>query len=131
MGTRRTRRLGTLIQAELADLLLRRVKDPRVAGVSVTAVDVAPDLSQAKVFYSLLDEAAVARAQAGLAAAAPFLRRELAGRLHMKTIPMLVPVYDSSLKAGAEMESLIRQVREDDERAAAQRGEEPGEDDRS
>ena len=123
MGTRRTRRLGNLIQAELGDLLLSKVKDPRLSLVSITAVDVAPDLSQAKVYFSLLDSARRDQAQAGLMAAAGYLRRELAARLHLKSMPRLIPVYDQSLEAGARMDSLLKQARAQDEEAMARRGE--------
>lgn len=127
MGTRRTKRLGNLIQAELAALLLRKVKDPRVAMISVTAVDVSPDLSQAKVYFSLLDQGRREQAEEGLKAAAGYLRRELAARLHLKTMPRLIPVYDASLAQGAHLEQLLRQVRSQDEEAARRRGEDGGE----
>ncbi|MCF8032224.1 MAG: 30S ribosome-binding factor RbfA [Desulfarculaceae bacterium] len=127
MGTRRTKRLGNLIQAELGELLLRRVKDPRVASVAVTAVDVSPDLSQAKVYFSLLDHAQHEAALAGLIAAAGFLRRELAARLRLKTIPRLVPVYDDSLVQGAHLEQVLKQARAQDEAAAKARGEDEAE----
>lgn len=127
MGTRRTKRLGNLIQAELGELLLRRVKDPRVASVAVTAVDVSPDLSQAKVYFSLLDHNQREAALAGFTAAAGFLRRELAARLRLKTIPRLVPVYDDSLVQGAHLEQVLKQARAQDEAAAKARGEESGE----
>jgi ribosome-binding factor A len=122
MATRRTKRLANLIQAELAELLSSRVRDPRVKGVTITGVDVAPDLSHAKVFYSLLDEARQDEAQAGLKAAAPYLRREMARRLHLKKIPQVVPVFDPSLAGGVAMDALINKVRAEDERAAELRG---------
>jgi len=123
VGTRRTKRLGNLIQAELGELLLRRVKDPRVSSVSVTAVDVSPDLSQAKVYFSLLEHDKREQALAGLTAAAGFLRRELAARLHLKTMPRLVPVYDDSLLQGAHLEQVLKEARAQDEAAARARGE--------
>ncbi len=123
MGTRRTKRLGNLIQAELGDLLLTKVKDPRVGMVSVTAVDVAPDLSQAKVYFSLLEEGRRDEALAGLKAAAGFLRGQLASRLNLKTMPRLIPVYDSSLAQGARMDQLVKQARQKDQEAAQLRGE--------
>lgn len=122
MPTRRTQRLGHLIQAELAELLLRRVKDPRLAGVTLTGVDVSPDLSQAKVFFSLLEEDRRPEVLKGFTAAAPFLRKELAERLSLKITPRLVPVYDRSLAQGAQMEALIRRVRSEDQAKAAQSG---------
>ena len=123
MGTRRTKRLGNLILAELGALLARRVKDPRVAAVNLTAVDVAPDLSQAKVFFSVLDPAKSGEALAGLNAAAGFLRRELAANLRLKTMPRLVPVYDDSLIKGAHLDQVIREVRAQDEANAQARDE--------
>lgn len=122
MATRRTKRLGALLQAELADLLLRRVKDPRMTGVSITGVDVSPDMRQAKVYYSPLDEQRRAEVEAGFEAASPFLRGQLAARLHLKIIPRLTPVYDASLTRGAEMDALIRQVRERDRDLAGRSG---------
>ena len=83
MGTRRTERLGNLIQAELADLLLKRVKDPRLAGMTLTGVDVSPDLAQAKIYFSLLDASRRRQVEDGFKAAAPFLLagdRALMGR---------------------------------------------------
>ena len=122
MGTRRTKRLGNLIQAELGELLLRRVKDPRVASVTLTAVDVSPDLSQAKVYFSLLEQDRREQAQAGLVAAAGFLRRELAARLRLKTMPRLIPVYDDSLARGAHLEQVLKKARSQDEAMARARG---------
>ncbi len=122
MGTRRTKRLGNLIQAELGELLLRRVKDPRVASVTLTAVDVSPDLSQAKVYFSLLEQDRREQAQAGLAAAAGFLRHELAVRLHLKSTPRLIPVYDDSLARGAHLEQVLKKARSQDEAMARARG---------
>jgi ribosome-binding factor A len=123
VGTRRTKRLGNLILAELGALMARRVKDPRVAAVNLTAVDVAPDLSQAKVFFSVLDPSKSGEALAGLNAAAGFLRRELAANLRLKTMPRLVPVYDDSLIKGAHLDQVIREARARDEANAQARGE--------
>lgn len=115
MGTRRTRRVGNLILAELADMLLRKVKDPRLEGISLTAVDVGPDLRQAKVFYSLMDLGRRGEVEDGFSAAAPFLRRELALRLRMKIVPRLELVYDGSIAHGLEMDELIKKARQADE----------------
>ena len=112
------------MRAELATLLLRRVKEPRLKEVTITSVYVSPDLSQAKVFFSLLDVGQVAEALAGFQAAAPFLRRELAARLRIKTTPRLIPVYDDSMVRGADMSELIRRVRAEDKARARARGEE-------
>jgi len=124
MGTLRTRRVASLIRAELSEIIARRVKDPRLAGVTINAVDVSPDLHQAKVYFSLWDQERCHQAEAALKAAAGFLRGELARRLHIKTLPRLIPVYDASLERGARLENLIRQARRVDQKAARARDEE-------
>ena len=62
MARGRPRKVADLIQRELSELLRREVRDPRVGMVTLTAVDVSPDLSHAKVFYTLLDKAQIGRA---------------------------------------------------------------------
>jgi ribosome-binding factor A len=131
MGTRRTQRLSPLILAELAELLLRRVKDPRLEGINLTGVDVSPDLGQAKVFYSLVDQARRPEVEKGFFNAAPFLRRELASRLQIKTTPRLIPVFDPSIARGLHMDQVIREARAKDEAAASARGDEPEAEDAS
>lgn len=125
MSTRRTQKLAALILAELADLLLRRVNDPRLEGINLTGVDVSPDLGQAKVFYSLVDQTRQPEVEKGFMKAAPFLRRELASRLQIKTTPRLVPVFDPSIARGLQMDQVIRQARAQDQAAALARGEDP------
>ena len=120
MAGRRLQKLGSLLKTELAELILRRVKDPRVKDLSITGVDVSPDLKQAKVYFSLWDEKNQAQAEAGLKAAASFLRGQLASRLRLKTVPRLIPIYDSSLVRGAAMDKLIRRVRQDDQAQSRQ-----------
>lgn len=122
MPTRRTQRLSALLLAELAELLLRRVKDPRLEGINLTGVDVSPDLSQAKVFYSLVNETRRAEVEKGFIKAAPFLRRELASRLQIKITPRLVLVFDPSIARGLHMDRVIREARAKDEAAAMARG---------
>ena len=109
--TRRTERLNALLREEISELLTREVKDPRLGGlISVTHVDVSPDLHHARVSISTLgadDEAEVMRA---LHSAAPFLRRELMQRLTMRHVPELSFRRDDSIRQGAEMLSLIHDV---------------------
>lgn len=114
MSTMRTRRLGSLLQVELSALLARAVKDPRLSQVTLTSVDVAPDLSQAKIYFTLHNEDKRAEAEKGFKAAAPFLRRQLAKTLTLRTMPRLLAVFDSSISQAAHLEDLIRRAREED-----------------
>ena len=108
MKSQRARRVGEEIQHELADLLRHEVKDPRVGMVTVTHVDVAADLSHAKVHFTHLagrehgDEAVAA-----LARTSGFLRSQLARRLTTYKVPQLAFVYDDSIESGLALSRLI------------------------
>lgn len=109
----RTSQVNELLREELSELLLREVKDPRVDHglVSITEVQVSPDLRRATVYISHLgDPADRDEVIEGLQNAAPFLHRELVHRLKMKIVPELVFRYDPSIERGARLASLIRQV---------------------
>jgi ribosome-binding factor A len=113
--SRRTERIGDQLREEIARLLREDVTDPRIGLVSITRVDVAPDLSHALVFWSALegDEQARERIDAGLESAAGFLRRELAKLLRLRRTPELRFRHDPSLALGARTLALLRDL--DDE----------------
>jgi ribosome-binding factor A len=106
--SQRARRVGDEIQRDLADLLRTEVKDPRVGPVTITAVEVSPDLSHAKVFVTHLagrehaDEAVKA-----LQHTAGFLRSALAHRLSLYSVPALHFAYDDSIETGMKLSQLI------------------------
>ena len=103
----RPQKLGDLIQRELSDLVQRELRDPRVGMITITSVDVSPDLSHAKVFYTTLDPAHVQEAAQGLKRAAGFLRSQLAKRLKLYTTPELRFAYDESVERGDRLSRLI------------------------
>ncbi len=112
--SRRTERINDLLREEISDLLRRELKDPRIGGlVSITEVDVSPDLYHAKVFVSVMgtDEEKSSTLQA-LTAAAHFLQRELRRRLTIRRMPKLEFFADNSLEHGARILSLLDQTRE-------------------
>jgi ribosome-binding factor A len=106
--SQRAQRVGEQIQRELAELLRDHVKDPRVGRVTVTAVEVSPDLSHAKVFITHLAGAEHAdEAVTALQRTAGFLRTELAHRMQLYSVPQLHFVYDDSIESGMRMSQLI------------------------
>ena len=107
----RPQKVADLIQRELSDLLRREVRDPRVGMVTLTAVDVSPDFSHAKVLYTCLDPAHVEAAGHGLRRAAGFLRSRLARRLELYATPELRFEYDESIERGDRLHRLIDSVR--------------------
>ena len=104
----RNQRLGAQIQRTLSELLRFEVKDPSLAKVSLTSVDLTRDLSVAKIYFSLLDPADDPQpALTGLARAAGFLRSNLGRALKIRHVPELRFLHDDSIRHGAEISRLI------------------------
>ncbi|MBM3140976.1 MAG: 30S ribosome-binding factor RbfA [Chloroflexi bacterium] len=112
--TRRTEKVGDTLQAAIADLLERRVKDAALDGVmlSITHVRVAPDLTTARVHVSLLgvEEERVPTVLAALERAEPFMHRELLHQLRMRRVPRLRFIRDRSIEEGDRMTTLMREI---------------------
>jgi len=104
----RTRRVGEQLQRELAVLVRDEIKDPRLGMTSISGATVSRDLAYATVYVSVLgDDEAVAKSVAVLNRAAGFLRHRLGQSMHIRTVPQLKFVFDSSLRDGARMDALI------------------------
>lgn len=99
-------RVADQIQRDLAELVARELKDPRVGLITINAVEVTPDYAHAKVFFSLLTGDPEETLQ-GLNAAAGFLRNGLFKRLHIHTVPTLHFVFDRTIERAADMNALI------------------------
>ena len=110
MSKGRPQKVADLIQRELSDLLRREVRDPRVGMVTLTSVDVSPDLSHAKVFFTILEKDKKDETTKGLQRAASFLRSQLSHRMSMYTTPELRFVYDESVERGDRLSQLIDSV---------------------
>ena len=107
----RSIRVAESIHKEVSALLLKGLKDPRIGFVTITAVDVTPDMHLARVYFTVMgDEEARKTTQKGLSSSVPFIRRELGRRLRMRYIPDILFQYDSSLEYGSRIESLIREI---------------------
>ena len=106
-NTGRPRKLGDLIQRELSDLIAREMRDPRVGMITITGVDVSPDFSHAKVFFTTLNKEHLEEATQGLRRAAGFLRSQLARRIKLYTTPELRFEYDESVERGDRLSRLI------------------------
>ena len=110
MANYRRGRINDEMQKELS-FVLRELKDPRVrdAFISITAVDVTPDLKFAKVYYSAMqgDKKEVAR---GLKSSSGFIRREIAQRLNLRMTPEFTFVEDHSIAHGAHISKLLESI---------------------
>ena len=106
-GQGRPQRLGDLMQRELSELIRLEVRDPRVGMLTITSVDVSPDMSHAKVFFTLLQKDKLEDTLHGLKRSAGFLRSQLAKRISMYTTPELRFAYDESVERGDHLSRLI------------------------
>jgi ribosome-binding factor A len=108
-------RIADQIRSELAQLLAREVHDPGIGFVTITRVQVTPDLQQARVFYTSLgptgeDEKARRDSGRALGRAAPFLRRQIGSRLRLKRVPELRFLYDESIAGQNRIEQLLNEL---------------------
>ncbi|PLX75513.1 MAG: 30S ribosome-binding factor RbfA [Desulfuromonas sp.] len=113
--SQRARRVGEMIHKEISTLLVNGLKDPRVGFVTITAVDVTPDLHLARVYYSVIgDEKARKETEAGLMSSASYIRQHLGSRLRLKFTPEILFHYDESVDYANRIEGLLREIKQED-----------------
>lgn len=108
----RTDRVGQQIQKEIAVILMREIKDPRLSMTTVSAVEVTRDLAYAKVFVTFFNDNAdeIKASLEVLAEAEGYIRSLLGKRLRARIMPHLRFVYDSSMSEGVRMSALVDQA---------------------
>jgi len=123
----RTQRIGDQMQRELALLIQREIKDPRLGLITITAVDVSRDLSHAKIFITIMgqddDQEAIKGNLRILNDAAGFLRMQLGKSMKLRTVPQLHFNYDASIRRGVDLSSLIERAVAEDRKHSDERGE--------
>lgn len=111
--TRRSERVGGLLLQEISRVVLREVKDPRVAGVTLTSVRVSGDLRFARVFFSVVGGAERQReVLKGLQSAKGMIKRELGRNLDLQYMPDIEFVFDDSMEYAQHIEELLRKIRD-------------------
>lgn len=109
---KRAVRVGDQLLREIADLLMKKVKDPRVKGATLTGIHLSNDLRHAKVYYSVIGgREDFERTQAGLDSAKGFMKREIGSRMDLKYIPDIAFKQDSSLEKGNRMEKIFEKLK--------------------
>ena len=111
MATRRQKQVADLIQREISVLIQRELKDPRLGFLTVTSVEVTPDLKIARVFYSVMGTPEEEKStHTALHGATGYLRHELAGRLDLRYAPEIQFRRDPSIAAGDRISRLLAQI---------------------
>ncbi|HDZ90551.1 MAG: 30S ribosome-binding factor RbfA [Deltaproteobacteria bacterium] len=109
---KRATRVGDLVLREIAMLLLNKVKDPRVQGVTLTGIHLTNDLKRARVFYSVVgSQQRVEEAGVGLNSARGFIRREVGIRMELRYVPEISFAHDPSLERGSHMEQVFAKIK--------------------
>jgi ribosome-binding factor A len=108
----RAERVGAELLRELSALLRTEVKDPRIGPVTLQEVRVSRDLAHAKVYFTCfpLDECGNEQVKVLNGALGSFLRRELAHRMRLRTVPQLHFVHDVSVREGERLAALIERA---------------------
>ena len=112
----RTDRVGMEIKREVNEILQKKVRDPRVQGVTITDVQMVGDLSMAKVYYTIMSDLASdnQKAQTGLEKATGTIKRELGRKLTLYKIPDLVFEKDQSIEYGNKIDQMLRALEQKD-----------------
>lgn len=109
--TKRTERVGDQIRSEISDIIARRLNDPRIGFVTVTAVEVSEDLRHAKVFVSVYgDDKVKIQTMKGLKSASGFIRGEIGHRLRIKFTPEIVFNLDTSMEKAEHILSILEEI---------------------
>ena len=115
MQGKRLERVEELIKQALSESILTKMRDSRLGFVTITAVKVSPDLSSARVYYSVFgDEKVQKSTAAALGQARGFLQRELASEIKLRVTPALSFQKDPSLQYGMKIEGILRKIHEED-----------------
>ena len=109
-------RVADLIREELSTVFSRgEVHDPGIGFITLTRVKVSPDLQLARVFYTTLGDLRARRETArALERAAPFVRRQLGGRLRLRRVPEIEFRFDESIAHQDRIEQILRDLHQDE-----------------
>jgi ribosome-binding factor A len=115
----RSQRVAEVLHQEISSLIQFELKDPRLGFVTITGVEVTSDIQHAKVFFTVVgDEAERKSSTKALESSGRFLRKQLGSRIHLRSIPELTFHYDQSIEYGNRIESLLREINQDQDNAA-------------
>ena len=111
----RPKRVAEAIRSEVANILTREMKDPRLGFATVTDVEVSGDLRHVKIFVSVMgDEAQVSETMAALESAQGFIRSEIGKRIRLRHTPEISFRHDTSIQHGARVFQLLQEIRKEE-----------------
>jgi len=112
---KRATRVGDQILKFIAELLMNKIRDPRVKGVTLTGINLSNDLKNARIFFSVLgSESDVKQAVTGLDSAKGFIKRQLGSGLGLRYVPDIIFDHDPTLANGNRLEQLFKRIQDDE-----------------
>lgn len=114
MNNMRSSRIAEEIKKEVSDIIMHKLKDPRIEFVTVTDVELTNDLQQAKIFISVLNDKNKEETLAGLDKANGFIRSEIGKRIRLRKVPEILFKYDESLAYGNKIDAIIRDLKSEE-----------------
>ena len=116
MSKQRARRVSEEIKKEAAKIIRDNVKDPRVGFITITSVELSGDLSDAKIYFSVLGEkSSIDETVKALESAKGFIRREIGQRIQLRHVPEIHFLYDHSIEHGTHIDALLEKIKKGDE----------------
>jgi ribosome-binding factor A len=112
---KRATRVGDQILRFIAELLMNKIGDPRVKGVTLTGINLSNDLKNARIFFSVMgSEEDVKQALKGLESAKGFIKRQLGSGLGLRYVPDIIFDHDPTLATGNRLEQLFKKIQDDE-----------------
>ena len=112
---KRATRVGDQILRFIAELLMNKVRDPRVKSVTLTGINLSNDLKNARIFFSVMGtESDVEQALKGLESAKGFIKRQLGSGLELRYVPDIIFDHDPTLETGNRLEQLFKKIQDDE-----------------
>jgi ribosome-binding factor A len=117
LAGKRAIRVGDQLVKGIADLLMQKVKDPRVKGVTLTGAHVSNDLKHARIYFSVLgNKDDIMKALSGLDSAKGYIKREIGARIKLRHIPDIIFKHDPTLETSNRIERLFEKIRMEEPR---------------
>ncbi len=114
LAGKRSDRVGGQILKVASTLMIEKIRDPRLAGVTISGIDLSRDLKSARLFFSVIGGEEIANdAKAGLESAKGLFKREIARQLPLRYVPELFFQRDTSMERGMRMENLFEKLKKD------------------
>jgi ribosome-binding factor A len=113
---KRSVRVADLLRHEIADIILQKLKDPRLGFVTITGVDLSSDLRIGKVYFTVLEDKKIDETLQILTSSKGFIRRELAERVQLKFIPDFVFKKDESILYGRKIDKILDEIKEKEQK---------------